>query len=325
MSDFLATRRTFLSTSGAGLASVVLPPIVAAKPVSPRRNESRLRRRVMTWVPPYAAGTCRERLNESFDGIDMADGLTHLGLQFWNPTKTGGLELVTRFREPLDERTVSTFREWGETHDVRVLLCVYNGTRDGWSWDAARLAFATHRKKFVDTLVGETLRLGLGGVDIDFEGKGVQPESKPAFVRFVRELSERLHAEGKELTLDSFAYKWNAPNQSWWADLLPHVDGLQVMGYAETGAGADGWRSYDFIKSAGGKQAAKLLIGMPSHADRWLETPAATHLEWIARDETVGLALWDAQLKHAAWRERRTWRAIETVKAAARPRPRPPC
>ena len=52
----------------------------------------------MTWVPPYAVSACQQRLNESFDGAGMKDGLTHLGLQFWNPTATGGVELVTRFR-----------------------------------------------------------------------------------------------------------------------------------------------------------------------------------------------------------------------------------
>ncbi len=46
---------------------------------------------VMTWVPPYAVGRCQTRLNESFDGTGMKDALTHLGLQFWQPTKDGAV------------------------------------------------------------------------------------------------------------------------------------------------------------------------------------------------------------------------------------------
>ena len=34
---------------------------------------------------------------------------------------------------------------------------------------------------------------------------------KKAFFDFIKELSFALKAKGKELTVDSFAYKWNAP------------------------------------------------------------------------------------------------------------------
>src|SRR6058998_3241089 len=45
------------------------------------------KRPVMTWVPPYAVSQCKARLTESFGGRGMKDALTHLGLQFWKPTK----------------------------------------------------------------------------------------------------------------------------------------------------------------------------------------------------------------------------------------------
>ena len=60
----------------------------------------------------------------------------------------------------------------GRTHNVRLLLCVYNGYKDGWNWELAKNAFVTHRKQFIAALVSETVRLQLDGVDIDFEGKG---------------------------------------------------------------------------------------------------------------------------------------------------------
>ncbi len=34
----------------------------------------------MTWVPPYAIGESKARLGESFDGLGMKDGITHLGV-----------------------------------------------------------------------------------------------------------------------------------------------------------------------------------------------------------------------------------------------------
>ena len=270
--------------------------------------------RVMTWVPPYAISHCKERLSESYDGLGMKDGLTHLGLQFWNPTKSGGIQYVSRFREKITDETILEFRDWGQANNVKTLLCIYNATSSGWEWDLAKSAFGPNHNNTVESLVRETKRLGLDGVDIDFEGKGELDSSRESFVRFIKELSGRLHAEGLELTLNTFAYKWHAPNQTWWADLLPHVDGLQVMGYEETGAGASAWRSYEFIKAAAGKHSAKLLIGVPSFQGQWQDKPVREHLQWIVDDKSVGLAIWDAQLKDPAWRRRDTWKMIYRIK-----------
>ena len=268
----------------------------------------------MTWVPPYAISDCKQRLAESYDGLGMRDGLTHIGLQFWNPTKSGGVQYVSRFREKITDETVLELRDWGKANKIKTFLCIYNATSSGWDWDMAKSAFGIHRKKTVDALLRETRRLGLDGVDIDFEGKGDLASSHESFVLFIKELSSRLHAEGKELTLNTFAYKWHAPNQKWWPDLLPHVDGLQVMGYEETGAGAEAWRSYEFIKAAAGNHYPKLLIGVPGFKGQWQGKPARQHLQWIVDDKSVGLAIWDTQLKDPAWRRRDTWEMISKIK-----------
>ncbi|MEN8792804.1 MAG: glycosyl hydrolase family 18 protein [Lentimonas sp.] len=271
-------------------------------------------RRVMTWVPPYAIDACLERLDESYSEIGMKHGLTHLGLQFWRTTIQGDIALVNRF-DAIDDSTISAFRQWGDANDVSIMLCVYNGSAEGWNWDLAKVAFDAHREEFVNALVDETLRLNLDGVDIDLEGNGPLNDSKDVFVRFIEELSVRLHAEGKELTVDSFAYKWHAPNQSWWPALLPHVDALHVMGYSETGANAEGWRAYEFIKAAAGPHASKLLIGMPSHQSEWQNSTAQEHLQWIVDDGIMGLAIWDARLKNPRWRTSPIWKTIVGFKA----------
>ena len=67
----------------------------------------------MTWVPPYATSTCLDRLNESFDGLGMKNGLTHLGLQFWRPSEKVKMQLVDDFK-PIDDSTIIQFRKWGE-------------------------------------------------------------------------------------------------------------------------------------------------------------------------------------------------------------------
>jgi len=267
----------------------------------------------MTWVPSYATEICRDRLDESFGEVGLKNGLTHMGLQFWRPTEEGRIGLVDDFK-PIYASTIINFRKWGQTHGIKVLLCIYNGTRDGWNWNLAKNAFETHRKQFIKTLVSETVRLNLDGVDIDFEGKGKLDGDTEVFVSFIKELSSALKAKGKELTVDSFAYKWNAPNQGWWKLLLPYVDALHVMGYSETGSKSTSWRSYDFLKAAAGKYSSKLLIGVPSHASNWEKASVQEHLEWIVTDPSVGLAIWDAQLKDSKWRTKEIWQTISRIR-----------
>ena len=200
---------------------------------------------------------------------------------------------------------------------MQVLLCVYNGYKDGWNWEVAKNAFDKNRKQFIKALVSETIRLELDGVDIDFEGKGTRDGDKKAFIEFIKELSSALRSRGKELTVDSFAYKWNAPNQGWWKMMLPHIDALHVMGYSETGSKSAGWRSYNFLKAAAGKDSSKLLVGVPSHKSHWENKSFQEHLEWVAKDKSIGLAIWDAQLKDSKWRNKEIWQTISRIRQGA--------
>ena len=97
----------------------------------------------------------------------MKNGLTHLGLQFWRPSEKGKLKIVDDFK-PIDESTIINFRKWGKTHNVRVLLASIMDTKKV-ELGLAKNAFHMHRKQFIQTLVSETIRLQLDGVDIDFE------------------------------------------------------------------------------------------------------------------------------------------------------------
>lgn len=255
-----------------------------------------------------------ERLNETYEDVSLKDGISHIGLQFWIPNNDGGIQYVARFREKIDDKTITQFQEWGQKHNVKTMLCIYNGASMEWDWELAKTAFGQNRKKLIQALVAETQRLNLDGVDIDFEGKGKLDEDRELFVGFIRELGQELRIRGKELTVDTFAYKWHAPNQKWWLDLLPHIDGLHVMGYEETGVGGKDWRSYAFIQKAVGKHPSKLMIGMPSHMPEWLEKSAAEHIDWVAKHPPVGVAIWDAQLRDEGWRNKEIWQKLKHLK-----------
>lgn len=268
---------------------------------------------VMTWVPPYAVGRCQTRLNESFDGTGMKDALTHLGLQFWQPTKDGAVRYAGRTNE-VNDAVVAQLRDWGRTNGVRVLLCIYNAVGGKWDWPLARAGFAENPDKFIEALMTEVERLQLEGVDMDLEGNGSFDTDKEVFLAFIRKLSARLHAKGKHLTVDTFSYKWNAPNQTWWNELLPHVDGLTTMGYEEIGAKAPEWRSYASQKAAAGEHASKLMIGLPSGRNEWRGNNVVEQLQWLKADAQVGASFWDAQLKGDEWRKPGVWKTLRQIR-----------
>jgi hypothetical protein len=267
---------------------------------------------VMTWVPPYGISKSKNRLNQTFDGVTMADGLTHLGLQFWTPTKEGGVA----YAGPTDA-DVADFVKWGHDHGIRVLLCVYNGAHS-WDWNLARAGFAEHRDAFAQALVTEADRLHLDGVDIDLEGNGSFEADKVPFLDFMRNISAKLHAENKHLTVDSFSHIWNAPNSGWWKELFPFVDGLTTMGYESLGAKAADWKSYAGQKADAGEGASKFMLGMPAHRDAWQGNTAAEQLAWVVSDGGVGVSIWDAQLDNGAWVEAETWAALQKVAGKVR-------
>ena len=263
---------------------------------------------VMTWVPPYGIDKCRERLRQEVDGIGPKDALTHLALQFWLPTRDGSVEKTTRYGD-ISDATVIEFRDWAHQHGIHAMLCVYNSV-SSWDWQLAQAGFADHRGEFVHALVTEMQRLGLDGIDIDLEGSGDFESSKEAYLAFIRALAPQVHSLKKQLTVDSFAYKWNAPNQTWWADLFPQVDGVNSMGYERIGANAGEWRAYAAQKAAAGSHAAKLLIGVPSSKADWLGNTAAEHMKWITKDDSVGVAIWDARFSAPYWQTPEAWKGL---------------
>lgn len=278
----------------------------------------------MTWVAPYAVEISKGRLNESFDGVGMKDGLTDLALQFWEPTLDGsGLRRSERGGDVSDAAVIG-LRDWGRANGVRVLLCVYNYdvTTESWNWPWARKAFVDHPQQFAAALIAEMDRLELDGIDLDLEGNGALDADKESYLKFVRLLSPLVHARGKRLTVDTFAYIWHAPNQSWWSELFPLVDGINSMGYEEIGAGAgsgnEAWRSYAAQEDASGSNVDKLMIGMPGNKHEWRGKNALEQLRAIRDRGRAGLSIWDSQLEASQWRSRDAWQTIHEIRDGKR-------
>lgn len=260
---------------------------------------------VMTWVPTYRVAEAKQQLAASFDGVSVAGGLSYLGLQFW---LTDGPS--TQLRD-VSEADVTWFQDWGRQHGVKVLLCVHNHDGD-WNWPEALRSFRDNRDAFAAHLLSEVQRRGLDGVDLDLEGiVDSPPEEAEAYRQLVQLLSDGLHPLGKVLTVDSFHGKWNAPNWSWWPDLLPLVDGITSMGYEQSGMDVD----YATLVEHAALAPHKLMIGVPSYQGVWQNRSVTEQLGWLVQQGQVGTAIWDAALMAPEWRQRAVWEQLATIKA----------
>jgi hypothetical protein len=123
-----------------------------------------------------------------------------------------------------------------------------------------------------------------------------------------------LHAKERQLTVDTFSYIWNAPNQRWWEELLPLVDGLNTMGYQEIGASGKDWRAFAAQEVAAGGNVSKLMLGMPSEVARWQGSDALQQLCWARDHGKGGVSVWDAQLPSPAWRTQEVWTVLREIR-----------
>jgi len=300
------------------LAVIFSPVSGAVAEDASARAEAAAPRIVMTWMPPYSRETSWQRLKAKYQGSGPATALTHLGLQLWTPSADGGLTRPTKFGTISDEE-IRTYATWAQARGVKVMLTVFNGV-DGWDWALAKNAFANNRAKFVAELVAEMQRMNLDGVDVDLEGAPLDPtpDDKATYVAFIKALSKAVRAKGKTVQIDSFHYIYNAPNQTWWADLFPHVDAIASMGYEDLGRSAPGWQSYASQRAAAGSRAnmSKLIIGLPSYLDSWQGDSALLQIKWFtSAARRVGVGLWDAQDEASAFRAKPVWRELEKIRA----------
>ena len=269
---------------------------------------------VTIWVPPYAVDKSRVQIDTSYENIGAKDSITHLALQFWVPTLQGGVAKVGYLQDR--DKTIADLREWGHSRGIRVMLCIFNG-ENNWDWPLARAGFMEHPDDFAKALIAEMDRYKLDGIDMDLEGNDTYAEDKAPFVAFMTTLSKALRARNKHLTVDTFsAMQWNAPNQSWWPELFPLVDALTTMGYDDSGITAPDWRSYAAQKKTAGAYAAKLQIGIPSDKDMWRGNTAQEQIDWLRKDGSMGIGIWDAQLPSSAWKNASIWQAVGEIRGS---------
>lgn len=265
---------------------------------------------VLTWVAPYAIYADKTKLQNNA----IANQLTHLGLQLWNPVTGGGLSyapLNANGDLPTDA-DIQWYVNWAHGKGIKVWLTVYNNseTNPSWNWSLVSgiVTNTTARTQFVSKLVAEVNKFGLDGVDLDLEGNVTETASeKTGYLNLVKELKAALPA-GKEINVDSFHYQWNAPNWNWWSALINNgADYVTSMGYQDLGAnppscdGGGTWCSYASQTTQMGTNKNKLILGVPGHLDSWQGGSIAQNLQGISAQNGPGVGIWEVYNMTSSW------------------------
>ncbi|MGB8954229.1 MAG: glycosyl hydrolase family 18 protein [Tumebacillaceae bacterium] len=135
------------------------------------------------------------------------------------------------------------------------------------------------RKKAISNLVQVVKSNGFQGVNIDFEN--MAPEDRAAYTAFIRELTEKMHAQGAKVMISVTAKTTDAPKSNWvgtfdYAALGKVVDRMQMMTYDENGpwgepgpVASDPWVEKVLKYATSQVPAEKLLIGLPAYGYDW--------------------------------------------------------
>lgn len=297
--------------------------------------ESPTKKTVMGWIPAYGIEQSRLVLNAN---PHILNGLTRVGLQFWNPTADGkGVVFAPTLAsgQILQQADVRALIHLLKAHKIEVLLTVYNNSQvsNRWDWVLARRAFREHPWEFSAALMAQVRDFGVDGIDLDLEGEGDFEVDRVAYADFVKTLSNQLKKQKKLLTIDSFHSPCaNAPNMSWWHDWLGYVDAIHSMGYQDLyegstqqftpiGRAACEHGAHIFKYSwqlAYGRKAGyrshQILMGMPTWMANWGEGGIGSSISaHLLEVQKIGasIALWDLQLTEPAWRSQEIWSEIQ--------------
>ncbi len=159
---------------------------------------------------------------------------------------------------------------------------------------AAVLADPTSRATHIDTLVEFVTSNDFDGVDLDYEqfafndGRDTWEATRPNWVAFVTELADRLHAEGKTLTVSIppvYDDERTADSGFWVYDhgaIAEVVDGIRLMAYDYSTGEAGPIAPLDYVqRSVDGTTSVvdddtKLVLGIPVYGYNWAVSTQGT-------------------------------------------------
>jgi spore germination protein YaaH len=179
----------------------------------------------------------------------------------------------------------------------------------------AVLSSTNARANIINSIIGESLKVGIDGINIDFEM--VSEEASVHFIQFIRELSVECRRNRIVLSVDNYVPRgynahYNRKEQGYYADYVV------IMGYDEYYAGSEEAgpvSSYEYVKS-GIEETIKdvpkeqVISGVAFFSRLWKEEGAGVSSEAYGMSmaqskitEAGATATWDdkTKLTYATW------------------------
>ncbi len=236
---------------------------------------------LQAWVPYWA-------LDDAVASLDARPDLLTEVSPFW--FEATGVDTIRRNpNTPVDE--ANRFLELAVDEDIPVVASILDATGRGEM--AAILADPGRRGRHVDAIASFADDGGFAGIDLDYEqfafadGRDTWRTTRPNWVAFVTELADRLHDDGRTLTVSVppvYDARRTTRSGYWvydYAAIAPVVDSIRVMAYDYSNASSDPGpiAPLDWVRRivAGTTEAAgdpsKLVLGVPLYGYNW---PVAT-------------------------------------------------
>ena len=203
--------------------------------------------------------------------IAQTKGLTTLAPTWFHVADTDANLTSIASADYVNYAHQSNIEVWAAVRD-------FDGGIDSYEESFEVLSHTSKRQKLITQLISEALRVGIDGINVDFER--ISDECGEHFIQFIRELSVRCRQNGLVLSVDNYVpmsinMQYDRKEQGIVADYVV------IMGYDEHYAGspkAGPVSSYGFVKDgieATLKEvpAEKVISGIPFFTRLWEETP----------------------------------------------------
>ncbi|MBA3606143.1 MAG: hypothetical protein H0W46_09265, partial [Acidimicrobiia bacterium] len=224
-------------------------------------------------------------VDAALDELDARADVIHELSPFWYAaTGVGSISRDENAPQEATEEFVSRAREL----EIPMVASILDATEAGEM--AAILADPDQRAAHVDAIVEFAADGDWSGVDLDYEqfafadGRDTWAATRPNWVAFVTELADRLHADGRTITVSiPPVYDAGQTNDSgyWVYDygaITPVVDHVRIMAYDYSVASSEPGpiAPLDWVDRiiAGTTEASgdvsKLLLGVPLYGRNWV-------------------------------------------------------
>ena len=209
--------------------------------------------------------------------------LTDINWAFASPRESATFKPLTH---PNRLKTLVTL---AHAHNVKVLISLDGGASFDPEAFPTIVAYPELTQAFINNTLGLVALYHLDGVDLDWEFPPLSQARE--FAIFVHDLSQKLHAEGKLLSL---AVSASPDTDAVFQDSVLHdVDFVNIMAYDDGWGEPYGWpqSSYQFARQAldywlkdRHLPPSKAILGVPFYGRRFADQHARTFADILTRD-----------------------------------------